>query len=63
MTGFAPAIELYAEQIFATMVHSRPARAFIEPERSIQSRLEAGLDRLLHDIERFEETERWDGLS
>ena len=63
MTGFAPAVEMYTEQTFAPVVHSWPAGAFIEPERSIQSRLETGLDRLLHDIERLEETERWDGLS
>lgn len=29
---------------------------------SVQRRLEAGLDRLLRDIERFEEPERWDGM-
>jgi hypothetical protein len=34
-----------------------------DPDRvSVQRRLEAGLDRLLRDIERFEEPERWDGM-
>jgi hypothetical protein len=28
-----------------------------------KGRLEPGLDRLLHDIESFQEPERWDGMS
>jgi hypothetical protein len=28
-----------------------------------KGRLEEGLDRLLHDIEKFQEPERWDGMS
>ena len=64
MTGFAPTNVICDSRIFAPLaVVVRETRLTIARDRSIQQRLEAGLDRMLRDIERLEETERWDGLS
>ena len=35
----------------------------VGPDRAIRQKMEAGLDRLLHDIEQLEDAERWDGMS
>lgn len=62
MTAFAPTVEIC--EVTFTQVNPRfEIIAPRMPDRSIPSRLEAGLDRLLNDIERLEETERWDGMS
>lgn len=71
MTGFAAtavAVEFRINHTFAgpqvAMPGARPEpRGSTDPDRvSIQRRLESGLDRLLRDIEKFEEGERWDGM-
>ena len=64
MTGFAPTLDICDERIFTTsVVVVRETKMMSTRDRSIQQRLEAGLDRMLRDIERLEETERWDGMS
>ena len=55
--SFAPALRL------AVASTSSAERACEDPDRAFARRAEAGLDRLLRDIERFEEVERWDGMS
>ena len=37
--------------------------AAIDLDNIPKRRLDEGLDRLLHDIENFQEPERWDGMS
>lgn len=64
MTGFAPTLEVCDARIFTPLiVVMRETKLTIARERSMQQRLEAGLDRMLRDIEQLEETERWDGMS
>ena len=71
MTGFATTatVEFRMDQPFTAPQIAMPGarcvtRASNDPDRAtIQRRLESGLDRLLRDIEKFEEVERWDGLS
>jgi hypothetical protein len=67
MTGFATTIEFRTEHSFATAPRSGAdvgLRSSNDPDRiTIQRRVEAGLDRLLRDIEKFEEVERWDGMA
>ncbi len=64
MTGFAPTLEICDARIFAPLVVVvRETKLTTPRDRSMQLRLEAGLDRMLRDIERLEETERWDGMS
>lgn len=64
MTGFAPTLEMCDARIFAhSVVVVRETKLTTPRDRSMQLRLEAGLDRMLRDIERLEETERWDGMS
>ena len=75
MTGFAATaaavstVEFRMDHAFAAPRVTMPGAKCLPRESndldrvSIQSRLESGLDRLLRDIEKFEEVERWDGLS
>ena len=62
MTGFAPTLNFVTKPTF-TASELPPRRTVSLKVRSVEKQLEAGLDRLLSDIERFEETERWDGMS
>jgi hypothetical protein len=75
MTAFATGIELCSMDAFQGIVALVGAAATGKLEvlpavaeggkecLTLQERRNRGLDRLLRDIERFEETERWDGLS
>jgi hypothetical protein len=75
MTAFATGIELCSIDAFQGVVALFSAAAAgklevlpaaIVPAKetlTLQQRRNRGLDRLLRDIERFEEIERWDGLS
>ena len=70
MTAFANPIAFRSSaRSFAPTIRSvapgmgKAERVSNDPDRSFPRRAEAALDRLLRDIERLEETERWDGMS